>query len=523
MNYNLALPFYQSSKRNAQAVALSVADAEYRYGTLSDWARRVAGWLLSDRSAQSGRVVILASRTLEAYTGILGTLWSGKAYLPISPRTPEDRLIRILQMAKPDALIVDGAGRDLLSGQVLEYAPKRMLLASGSGAPGSAVTGNGIEFQCFADLRDEGPAQPVSVAGDELAYIIFTSGTTGTPKGVMIETESVACYCGVVQDRCNFGPNDRVFQAADLTFDNSVLDLFVTWAAGSALYVVPASQLMAPAKFIRENELTIWFSVPSTACILERLKLLTPGAFPSLRCSIFAGEPLPIDAAKAWQIAAPNGVVENFYGPTEVTVDCLAQVLEDPPNVTPSRGCVAIGRPFPGIQAGIVDANLTFRPPGEQGELVVSGRQVARGYLSDPELTAARFPVLEGKRWYRTGDLAYQDESGVFHHMGRVDNQVKVLGNRVELEEVEAHLREVVGTDLVAAVAWPLDDMRATGLVAFHCAAGVTREQVRERMKKRVPDYMVPQRVHQLESLPLGSTGKVDRKALIRMLDENLD
>jgi acyl-CoA synthetase (AMP-forming)/AMP-acid ligase II len=130
--------------------------------------------------------------------------------------------------------------------------------------------------------------------------------------------------------------------------------------------------------------------------------------------------------------------------------------------------------------------------------------------------------MLAGQRWYRTGDLAYQDSTGTFHHLGRIDNQVKILGNRVELEEIEAHLREVVGTDLVAAVAWPVADLRATGVVAFHCNPGVTRDEVRDGMKKRVPDYMVPQRVHQLGALPLGSSGKIDRKALIRMLDEAL-
>src|SRR5208283_57039 len=262
----------------------------------------------------------------------------------------------------------------------------------------------------------------------------------------MIEAGSVERYCSAVQQRCGFQPHDRVSQVAELTFDNSVLDLFVTWAAGAGVYVVPEAQLMAPANFIRQHELTIWFSVPSTACIMERMKMLKPGAFPSLRCSIFAGEALPIASAQAWQIAAPNSVVENFYGPTEVTVDCIAQRLENPPNVTRHRGSLAIGKPLPGICAGIVDASLNFLPQGEEGELIVSGRQVARGYFQDDELTAARFPTLEGRRWYRTGDLAYQDSSGAFHHLGRIDNQVKILGNRIELEEVEAHLREVVGT-----------------------------------------------------------------------------
>ena len=521
MTYNLALPFYRNSVKNPHAEALFVSGARFSYGELGDLARRIAGWLGRQGGEHSGRVGILASRTLEAYAGVLGSLWSGAAYVPINPHTPEDRLIRILQMAKPDALVVDQAGLDALSHRVLEFAPGGILLGAGVKQASDAQFRR-TSFESLAELPDDGPERPVEVSGDALAYVIFTSGTTGTPKGVMIEAESVARYCAAVQDRCEFRSTDRVSQMAELTFDNSVLDLFVTWAAGAGVYVIPASQLTAPAKFIRDHELTIWFSVPSTACIMERLNMLKRCAFPSLRCSIFAGEALPIATAQAWQIAAPNSVVENFYGPTEVTVDCIAQRLEDPPNVTRNRGSLAMGKPFPGIRAGIVDANLNFLPQGDEGELVVSGRQLARGYLGDPELTAARFPTLEGRRWYRTGDLAYQDDSGAFHHLGRIDNQVKILGNRVELEEIEAHLREVVGTDLVAAVAWPLADLRATGVVAFHCAAGITRDEVRDGMKKRVPDYMVPQRVHQLDALPLGTSGKIDRKALIRMLDEKL-
>ena len=515
MNYNLALPFYENALRQPQATALVIDGRQYSYAELAGLARRISGWL---NRAPVTTVGILASRSIETYAGVLGTLWSGAAYVPINPTIPEDRLIRILQTTGMEALIADRAGAQLLTERVLEAAPRRILV--GENAHPSAA-GASASFESLAALADEGPDKPAMMAEDALAYILFTSGTTGTPKGVMIEAGSVAEFIAVAQDRCGFRSTDRFSQLSEMTFDASVLDLYSAWGVGASVYVVPASQIMAPAKFIRENELTVWFAVPSTGVIMERMKMLKPGAFPSLRISLFAGEALPLAMALAWQQAAPNSVVENFYGPTELTVDCIAQRLEDPPTVTRNRGTLAIGRPFRGIQAGIVDENLRFLPPEQDGELVVAGRQVARGYVGDAALTAERFPMLNGQRWYRTGDLAFQDSSGVFHHLGRIDHQVKVLGNRVELEEVEAHLREITGTGAVAAIAWPREGDRATGIVAFHCASGLSRDWIRDEMKKRVPSYMVPARIHELPEMPMSSgSGKVDRKALTRLLEE---
>jgi amino acid adenylation domain-containing protein len=521
VNYNLAQPFYESACRHPSNLALVVGGRQFSYAELAALARRIAGWLGRKPGAGPAKVGILASRTIEAYAGVLGTLWSGSAYVPINPHTPEDRLIRILKMTNLDALIADQAGLELLSSKVLGCAPSLILCGPGAKPPQSALELNESRFTDMAELHTEGPERPIPTAEGALAYIIFTSGTTGTPKGVMIETGSVNQLIKVMQRRFAFRADDQISQFFELTFDVSVFDMFMTWNAGASLYVVPAEQLMAPGKFIKDNRLTVWFSVPTTALVMQRLRMLEPGVFLHLRYSLFAGEGLPLLSAQAWTAAAPNSSVENLYGPTEATVICIGQRLTEPPNATPNRGVLAIGEPFDGIEADVLDSGLNPLPVSEIGELVVAGRQLARGYFNDPELTAARFPTLRGKRWYRTGDLAFRDESGAFHCLGRIDNQVKVLGNRVELEEVEAHLREIAGTDLVAAVAWPYDGSRATGIVAFHCAPGVTRDEVRKEMKKRVPDYMIPQRVHCLDALPLGSSGKIDRKALIRLLDED--
>jgi acyl-coenzyme A synthetase/AMP-(fatty) acid ligase len=252
---------------------------------------------------------------------------------------------------------------------------------------------------------------------------------------------------------------------------------------------------------------------------MQRMKVLAPNSMSSLRYSFFAGEPLPVASASMWKAAAPNSVVDNLFGPTEATVVCIGQRFHGPENATPARGVVAIGTPFPGMEAAIVDASLKFVPDGQNGELLLSGPQLSSGYFGDSELSSKCFPNLAGRRWYRTGDLAYRDTSGVFHHLGRIDNQVKVLGLRVELEEIEAHLREVYETDSVAVIAWPVEHGSASGIVAFVCGRiGADDPALKTQIKKRLPSYMVPSTVHHIESIPLNSNGKVNRKELAELL-----
>jgi amino acid adenylation domain-containing protein len=522
MSVNLALPFHRQAAVHPNRPALWLDGSETTYAQLEGLAGRIAAWLEERPVDGQARVAVLASRSLEAYAGVLGACWSGAAYVPLSPKSPEERLIRILDVVDPDVLIVDEAGGRLLSPRLLDHCPPRILSPCLPGSPRLEALQRGpLTVSGRESLPPEGAIQqPRPVDSDHLAYVMFTSGTTGVPKGVMVTAGNVHHLRTVLQERYAFGPEDRISQAFELTFDLSVFDLFMTWGAGACLCVVPASQLMGPHRFIRDRGLSVWFSVPSTIAFMRQMKTLAPGAFPSLRYSLFCGEPLPAASAKAWQEAAPASVVDNLYGPTEATVACLVQRVSDPIPVTPERGIVAIGKPFPGMEAAITDSNRRFLPPGSTGELALSGPQVARGYFSDPAQTAARFPSLEGKTWYLTGDLAYRDAGDLFHHLGRIDHQVKVLGNRVELEEVDAHLREVCGTDLVASVAWPVEAGSARGIVAFVSGTAASAAEIKESMSRRVPGYMVPHRVEILESLPLGSSGKVDRKALLQRLDE---
>ena len=517
MSTNLALSFYNNARNHPERLALSVSQRNLTYGEFSELVERIAAWFQSRPGPDVKLVGILASRSLAAYAGLLGTSWAGAAYVPLNPDWPEQRLLSILQTTELDALVVDDRGLKLLSPQVLQKAPKDILAPGISesiagAAPKTMIAG-------FDALPPSDPLQvPKALNEDDLAYVMFTSGTTGSPKGVMVSTGNVSAFISAMQELYPFGPGDRVSQTYDFTFDPSVMDMFTTWSCGASLHVVPAGQLMGPSRFIREHELTCWFSVPSTIAFMRNMKMLAPGAFPSVRYSIFCGEPLPASSAEVWQKAAPNSLVDNLYGPTEATVVCIGQRCTEPMVVTESRGTVAIGKPFGSNGAAIVGPDLNFLPPGEKGELALCGKQVAQGYFKDSQKTAARFPIIGGKKWYLTGDFAYRDADGTFHHLGRTDNQVKVLGNRVELEDVEAHLREVCAVDSVAAVAWPITNALAEGIVAFVAGSALPAAEIREKMQRRVPKYMVPTEVRFLPRLPVSVSGKTDRKALTEML-----
>jgi D-alanine--poly(phosphoribitol) ligase subunit 1 len=511
-NYNLAFPFYESARKFPDRLAIWADGQEFTYKEVLEEVVRVASWMSSGGTPPK-RVGILASRSSDACIGILAATFTGAAYFPINLALPEAGVIGIITRSGLDAVIADATGSKMLSANVLAACPA-MVLARPAHLPAPA----GSRITDFDDLPPAASfTEPALVERDDIGYVIYTSGSTGVPKGVVYPAGAVDHLWWALDQNYPLSEHDRAAETSATSFDISVYNMFSTWRAGASLHIVPPNQVMAPAKFIQKQQLTVWYSVPSIAAFMARLGLLKPGAFPTLRQSFFAGEPLLTSIAAAWQVAAPSSIVSNMYGPTEAQM-CTGE--DYGPNCAVTRDCIAIGRPYPGMKAAVATPELRWVADGENGELLLGGPQLALGYLDDEEKTRRSYVMIDGERWYRTGDLSHIDRNGVIHYLGRIDHQVKVLGYRVELGEIESHLREVTGCNIVAAVAWPLVDGSATGVTAFHCAPGITREVIREEMKKRVPDYMVPVRVYCLDDLPLGSTGKTDRNALVRMLDE---
>ena len=523
---NIACAVYRHSVERPEAPALVFQGHTTRYADLARAAARLAHGLQTAAvwpTHRSGpaRVGVLGSRSRDALTAMLGICWAGATYVPLGVKLPQDRMLAILAQCELDALVVAQDAIQLLTPQLLQACPALLIFQGDAPASSPPPERPGQRILHASALPAVEPAAPAAMGPQDPAYIIFTSGTTGVPKGVMVSVASVRHYAASIARTLSLRADDRALETCELSFDFSVHNMFATWEAGAALYLLPATQVMNAVKFARTNALTVWNSVPSLAGMLAQLKTLAPDSLPSLRLTVFGGEQLPESTVQAWHLAAPHSAIVNLYGPTEATVFCMIQ--REPFVVTEGRGVVAIGQVLPGCTAAVVDDEGQALPHGQAGELAIGGVQLALGYLNAPDLTAQRFPQHGGTRWYRTGDLAVCDAHGVFHCLGRIDNQVKIMGYRVELEEIEAHLRAASGVELVAAVAWPVADGIAKGSVGF---VGVSAIQpvdpaaVITRMKQRLPAYMVPSRIVAMEAMPLNSSGKVDRRALLARLQD---
>lgn len=511
--YNLANIVYQRALSDPSQIAVVCAQQVLTYEALAVRACQLMRVMVSHpqwRQPQDRlpRVGILASRSLEACMAVNAACWAGATYVPLGLKHPLDRLSAIFQQCEFDALITDNAGEKLLAQGLHEQAPANIVNIHTTLEAHQTHTEDPT-FQLEA---------PRPIGPKDIAYIIFTSGTTGVPKGVMIQAASIHHYLSTMTKLLALQPTDKALETCELSFDVSIHNMFTTWLAGAQLHVMPAWQAMNAVKFVQQAQITVWNSVPSLAGILRQLKALSAACMPSLRLSVFGGDQLPTSTVIDWQNAAPHSAIVNLYGPTEATVFCLWQPDIKVTSPTNQRDVVAIGQPLPGNQACIVNDQGVPVDDLSPGELWIAGDQLAEGYLAAAALTAHQFPTLNGQRWYRTGDLAMKDQHGVFHYLGRMDNQIKVLGHRVELEDVDAHLRTVTGSDLVGSVAWPVMDGMPMGIVSFVCGSQMNPHEAIQTLKQRLPAYMVPSRLIALSDMPYNNNGKIDRKALCALL-----
>lgn len=490
-------PFFKRSVIDPRRLALKVGGRSVDAGELTLRASRIADWIRSRSSTRVPRVGVLGGRTAETYFGAVGALWARSVYVPMDAQWPAWRIQRIVRDASLDCLVVDDTGGRL---------QKRFL----RGLP------------CFAadriEPRSSRPTPPAVREGDEELYLLYTSGSTGLPKGVRVSASNVSAYLDAIERVVRLKADDRVSQFFPLIFDLSMYGLLLPWRTGASLHVVPDEKLLFAADFIRSERLTVWFSTPSLIARLADLGSLSDGSLPSLRLSMFCGEALPSRLAALWAAAASKSRLINLYGPTETTITCLSHVWRGNQR-SALDAFVSIGRPHPRMRTGVIPSDGSTS--STTGELILSGPQVCLGYRNNPRLSSEKFPNLRlrGKnvRWYRTGDLVRRDRRRSYYYLGRIDDQVKIAGYRIELGEVEACLRRASGNQSVAALPWPGKEGLAEGIVAFYCGRGSVHDVMR-RLRRRLPRYALPRRLIRLKRLPMNLQGKTDRARLARMI-----
>jgi amino acid adenylation domain-containing protein len=488
--------------------AIVMGEERLTYGELERTSNQMAR-LLIERGLQPGdRVCLLQPKAPIAIVSMLATLKAGGVYVPLDISSPAPRVQMILESAGPRIVLACSAASALADS--LELTAE---LGSVDGALAGAAFGAGAQ----ADL-DDGPL-PTVTAPEDAAHILFTSGSTGAPKGVVITHAMVGAFLDWALPYFGHQPGDRISGHPPLHFDLSTFDIYGTLSSGAELHLPPPNILLPRqlASFIREAELTQWFSVPSTFAYMMRGDAIESGDFPSLERIIWCGEVLSPAVLVHWMERVPQPSYTNLYGPTEATIASSFYTVDSPPADTSTP--IPIGTPCGGEDILVLDEQLHPVDPGEIGELCIEGAGLSPGYWHDTEKTRAAF-VIEpgsGRRLYRTGDLGRSDAAGVLHYVGRVDSQIKSRGYRIELGEIETALSAVAGVAECAVVAVPSDGFEGTAICcswASRADAELDPRKLRHALTGVLPSYMLPSRWLHLEALPKNTSGKIDRRLL---------
>lgn len=508
---------FQRITAYGQLAAISYNGRSITYAELSGKALSVAGALI-ECGAERKTIGIVGQRTPSSYFGILGILFAGCNYVPINPKYNQQKLIAMLRAANVRYLVGDKKSIELLE-QVIsspDLPPMEAVILP----EGTASVGKRWIDECVLQSTPS-LGHPVLSDLKDLAYVLFTSGSTGVPKGVQVTNGNVLAFLKSMEQIYTLDAGFRASQTFDFSFDPSVSDMFFTWANGGTLCVLPEEELMLPCEYLVREKITFWNSVPSIASFLYKMGHLSPGAFPELTHSMFCGEQFPKYLADIWRKAAPNSTIENLYGPTEATIYiCRHKYEKFEENHSFKNSIIPIGRPFIDHQLALIDENSQQVATGEIGEIVYKGPQITIGYLNDPEKTATTFVSFDwdetGAKWYRSGDLGFYNGDGNVECIGRKDCQIKLAGRRIEIGEIEAVLHRYPLTSNAVVVALRDANDVVTGCVAFITSMLSKEEEVHIRTDsvKYLDRIFFPKRLIYISDLPLTASGKVDRKKL---------
>ena len=498
-----------SARERPSAHAVVMGSLQLSYEDLERSSNQLARLLIEQGVGAGDRVVLLQPKAPMAIVSMLATLKAGGVYVPVDIASPAARVQKILSSAEPRVVLACEKSAKLVD--TLDFANTE--LGSIEGPLEHAEFGPETMVSFNADPL------PLTGSPSDPAHILFTSGSTGTPKGVVITHEMVGAFLDWALAYFGHRPGDRISGHPPLHFDLSTFDIYGTLSSGAELHLVPPGTLLPSqlARFIRDSELTQWFSVPSTFAYMVAGNAIEHGDFPSLRRVIWCGEVLAPAVLAHWMERVPQPSYTNLYGPTEATIASSFHTVTSAPGDTTVP--IPIGTPCAGEDIVVLDERLRAVAPGEIGELYIEGAGLSPGYWRDPEKTDAAFIVdpARGLRLYRTGDLGRVEADGVLHYVGRVDSQIKSRGYRIELGEIETALTAVDGVAECAVVAVESGGFEGASICcAWSARAGAALDQLKLRsaLADTLPSYMLPTQWLELESLPRNVSGKADRRLL---------
>ena len=513
----------QQSEACPERIAIVSRSERVTYGQLEQASNSLAR-LLKDAGCQKGdRICFLIPKSPAALVSMLGILKAGCMHVPLDPSSPASRLARIVQACRPRAILAGGQGMALLDEVLprLKDIPKPFVGWMEPDAVAEQEVGTDFSWR---DLRSYA-SHPLDYRNsiEDPAHILFTSGSTGNPKGVVITHSNVIHFIRWAVRYFQISPTDKISSHPPLHFDLSTFDVFGTFSVGAELHLVPMEFNLLPHKlseFIRTSELTQWFSVPSLLTYMAKLDVVKTNDFPTLKRLLWCGEVFPTPALMYWMKQLPTVQFTNLYGPTEATIASSYYTVSQYPE--DERAAVPIGTACDGEELLVLGDGLKPLPSGEIGDLYIGGVGLSPGYWENQEQTDAVFlrdprSSDPSARIYKTGDLAKVGKDGLVYFIGRVDSQIKSRGYRIELGEIETALNAMHLTEACAVVAVKTDGFEGYVICCAYVApkgSDLAPASLRTELGKTIPPYMLPARWMALDQMPLNVNGKYDRMKL---------
>lgn len=488
---NIINDINNSFKRYGDKKAFCIDETTYTY---NDFQQHISG--IAEKLTNTGNsyIGIIENDDIETYASILAVLFLGKTYIVLNPKNPNQRNLDIIEDTEISTIL---------------YSRENEL---------TKTIDNEINIINTNGLTSPNDVPMVKAKDDNLAYIIFTSGSTGKPKGVPITYSNLnSFYKTYSKLGFNLGTEDRCLQMFDLTFDVSVVSTLFPLSQGACIYTVPLDcvKYLKVYELLEDEELTYATIPPSVLSLLK--PYFDEIDLPKLKHLILTAEASLESVIKEFLPSVPNAEICNLYGPTEATIYCSCYRM-DKANILSNNDMISIGKIFENMEYLILDNDLNKIEAGDKGDFYIAGEQLFKGYWKNEKQTQEAFIEINNKRYYKTGDICYENADGNIMYCGRKDHQLQIQGFRVELGEIEHQVRKIHSEG--ANIIIPQNDIN--GNIILHlCIENIhiSEKVILDDLRSKLPKYMIPKYVHRMEKLPLNTSGKIDRKQTLSLIN----